>query len=234
MLMLAIALHISASDTAPTPTSGAQSFIHLTSLPPTLVVADSTRSYARPEAVEAITACARQVATDLPGGEPLRVGDLSLKHGGAYAPHRLHKDGLDADLGFFRNRSKTIDLARETALLQCFIERGAVEAVLVDQAIKNQLVSHAPVPLKGTLEATLRHYPGHRTHTHLIFRRRGSRQLVLTASASASAGTNAEPRKDAQATTVEANGDAIAASASEQRRARITAFLASHASLARR
>ena len=51
--------------------------------------------------VRAIERAARAVSSSFPGGEPLRVGDLSGKRGGAHPRHRTHRSGRDADLLFF-------------------------------------------------------------------------------------------------------------------------------------
>ncbi len=57
--------------------------------------------YGTPTLVEAIERAAAEVADAFPGGQPLRVGDLSHSRGGAHSRHRTHRVGRDADLLFF-------------------------------------------------------------------------------------------------------------------------------------
>jgi penicillin-insensitive murein endopeptidase len=57
--------------------------------------------FGTPTLVGAIERAAREVADAFPGGQPLRVGDLSTPHGGALSRHRTHRTGRDADLLFF-------------------------------------------------------------------------------------------------------------------------------------
>jgi penicillin-insensitive murein endopeptidase len=49
----------------------------------------------------AIERAARSVADEFPGGQPLRVADLSGPHGGEHPRHRSHRSGRDVDLLFF-------------------------------------------------------------------------------------------------------------------------------------
>ncbi|WP_437724622.1 penicillin-insensitive murein endopeptidase [Sorangium sp. So ce861] len=48
--------------------------------------------------VAAVQRAAAEVARARPGGEPLLVGDLSARYGGATRGHRSHRTGRDADL----------------------------------------------------------------------------------------------------------------------------------------
>ncbi|WP_437590074.1 penicillin-insensitive murein endopeptidase [Sorangium sp. So ce1000] len=48
--------------------------------------------------VAAVQRAAAEVARARPGGEPLLVGDLSARYGGAARGHRSHRTGRDADL----------------------------------------------------------------------------------------------------------------------------------------
>lgn len=57
--------------------------------------------FGTPTLVGAIERAAREVAHAFPGGQPLRVGDLSTPHGGWQSRHRTHRTGRDADLLFF-------------------------------------------------------------------------------------------------------------------------------------
>lgn len=52
------------------------------------------------ELVEALRAAAETVAASFPGSR-LIVGDISRRGGGRIRPHRSHRRGLDADVGFY-------------------------------------------------------------------------------------------------------------------------------------
>lgn len=54
-----------------------------------------------PRLVRAIERAAKRVETELPGGAPLVVGDLSAKTGGKIPRHNSHRTGRDADFLFY-------------------------------------------------------------------------------------------------------------------------------------
>lgn len=62
----------------------------------------SAQRYGTKSLVEAVKRAAASVADALPGGEALRVGDLSSWRGGPQARHVSHRTGRDADLFFYR------------------------------------------------------------------------------------------------------------------------------------
>jgi penicillin-insensitive murein endopeptidase len=66
--------------------------------------ADGTR-FGTATLVGAIERAAQAVATAFPGGHPLRVGDLSGRHGGEHPRHRSHRSGRDVDLLFYARDS---------------------------------------------------------------------------------------------------------------------------------
>ncbi len=57
-------------------------------------------SYGTAELVQLIERAAARVAAASPGA-PLVVGDLSRERGGHLSPHRSHRSGRDADIGFY-------------------------------------------------------------------------------------------------------------------------------------
>lgn len=54
-----------------------------------------------PQTVSSLTAAAASVARTYPGGEPLRIGDLSYPNGGRHPRHRSHRSGRDVDVIFY-------------------------------------------------------------------------------------------------------------------------------------
>jgi penicillin-insensitive murein endopeptidase len=67
---------------------------------PTLRVRNPSQAYGTEELVALITWAAEEVARQHPGSS-LNVGDLSRERGGRIRPHRSHRVGRDADLGFY-------------------------------------------------------------------------------------------------------------------------------------
>lgn len=57
--------------------------------------------YGTPRLLAALTRAAGKVAEEVPGTEPLRVGDLSYQYGGRHPRHHSHRSGRDADLIFY-------------------------------------------------------------------------------------------------------------------------------------
>src|SRR5690606_30583521 len=54
--------------------------------------------WGQPELVSAIAEAAQEVASSLPGGPPLVLGDLSDRFGGRVPRHNSHRSGRDVDL----------------------------------------------------------------------------------------------------------------------------------------
>ena len=58
-------------------------------------------AFGTPRLVAAIERAAASVWRELPGGEPLRVGDISSEGGGHHLRHRSHRAGRDVDILFY-------------------------------------------------------------------------------------------------------------------------------------
>lgn len=54
-----------------------------------------------PQTIRALTEAAASVAHTYPGGEPLRIGDISYETGGEHPRHRSHRSGRDVDVIFY-------------------------------------------------------------------------------------------------------------------------------------
>lgn len=54
-----------------------------------------------PQLVSALKRAAASVAERFPGGEPVRIGDLSSRFGGRHPRHGSHRTGRDADVIFY-------------------------------------------------------------------------------------------------------------------------------------
>jgi penicillin-insensitive murein endopeptidase len=57
--------------------------------------------WGRARLIEAVRRVAAKVQDELPGGEPLVVGDLAARHGGKIPGHNSHRSGRDVDFLFY-------------------------------------------------------------------------------------------------------------------------------------
>lgn len=82
--------------------------LHAVPVAPTssLRVRNPSQAYGTAELVALITWAAAEVAREHPGSS-LNVGDLSRERGGRIRPHRSHRVGRDADLGFYLLDART-------------------------------------------------------------------------------------------------------------------------------
>ena len=82
------------------------------------------------------------------------VGDLSFRGGGRMRPHRSHRRGLDADVGYYFKdgrprrwfiapKGKELDVARQWALFEALIKTGEVEYLFVSYPLQATLYAYA-------------------------------------------------------------------------------------------
>lgn len=77
---------------------------------PALHVRTPSHRYGTEELVALLQWAAEEVAREHPGSV-LTVGDLSRRRGGRLRPHRSHRSGLDADVGFYLRDAATAEPA---------------------------------------------------------------------------------------------------------------------------
>jgi murein endopeptidase len=139
------------------------------------------------------------VHAELPGTQPLWIGDISRRSGGWLRPHRSHQSGQDADLGFFYADSskwythateRNLDRARTWLLLRALVREADVELVFLDRSVQALLMEYAASTGEDTAwldlvfegqrrrsQCIVRHEWGHATHMHVRFRSRVSREV---------------------------------------------------------
>lgn len=133
-------------------------------------IKNAATAYGTTELVSLITWAARRVREGT-GAGVLLVGDLSRPRGGRLAPHRSHRSGRDADLGFYlldtegnpviprrfvrmgseltgRSRDGVevrFDVARNWALVAALLSQDAVpvQYIMVVGRLKRALLTHA-------------------------------------------------------------------------------------------
>jgi len=124
-----------------------------------------------PRLVAMVQEAAAQVATEMPGGAPLVVGDLSSRRGGHIPRHNSHRSGRDVDLlwyvatpegasvpnpGFIHMGPDglaplpnggyvALDVAREWLLLKTLLRssQGAVQWAFVSKPVEGLLIDYA-------------------------------------------------------------------------------------------
>ncbi len=154
------------------------------------------RVWGTPHTVSAImTACA-DLARKYPGTAPIYVGDLSFKNGGYMPPHKSHRVGIDADIGYFfkGNDGKDwfatppnskFDAEKTLALLESFIATGQVHQFYIDYRLQRRLYREArrqgykkadlhrmfeyPDKRGSGRSRLIRHLRGHDHHFHVRF-----------------------------------------------------------------
>lgn len=127
---------------------------------------------------------------------PVLVGNISDRDGGRLAPHRSHRSGRDADLGYVQKRgvykeynwrvmsAKNLDVARTWKLLRMMMASGEVERIFMHRSLERLIYRYArrhPGKYKRKLSywfasagkrrnTIIRHARGHRDHMHVRFR----------------------------------------------------------------
>lgn len=194
-LLVYTAVPDSRSESVGSPTRG--KLLFATQLPanPGYVVRNPERSWGTRETVRAITHAFAALRAKDPSAPRVRVHDLSLRHGGPIDDHQSHQSGRDVDITYFQRDSEgacplrpvapsMLDVERQWALLQHWLERGQVEAIFIDYDLQAKLYRHARARGASAEElmhwfqfprgrtaslGILRHAPRHADHMHVRF-----------------------------------------------------------------
>ena len=168
----------------------------LSAEPGVLTMQRPHRGWGRPVTVQAIRAAAIAVQRNWPGSNHLIVGDLSKRGGGCLPPHKSHRGGMDADIGYFRKDGKrrdwmtlvtqtSIDAQRTWLFLRAMLASGRVRYAFIDYNLQIPLrqaaqlagestetltrVFQYPRPKSASRSAVFRHLRGHADHMHVRF-----------------------------------------------------------------
>lgn len=153
-------------------------------------------AFGKPMLVGVIEAAAAAVQASSPLGVTLMVGDLSKDGGGCLPPHKSHRGGLDADIGFyFRGgyepkvladaQADTIDADRTWQFLRGLLATGRLQYGFIHYDLQPALLEAAlragetpesaarliqyPRPIEQARETPIRHLDGHDDHMHVRF-----------------------------------------------------------------
>lgn len=152
-------------------------------------------AWAVPELMQALRDTHAAVQHRHPGGMDLSIGDMSLRRGGRYPPHRTHQSGLDADMRYYiegvypgdRERypvgPDNMDVPRQWAFVQHLYFTQQAELIYMDVRHQKTLYRYATQTLgmtedqlrpilsyphgKRRKSALVRHVRGHYNHLHV-------------------------------------------------------------------
>ena len=151
-------------------------------------------AFGKPLMVDTLRSAARQVQTYSPLQPKLMIGDLSKDGGGCLPPHKSHRGGLDADIGYYLRGAFTadrlsvatadsLDADRSWLFLRALLATGRVQYAFVHYSLQPALYDAAlragetphslakilqyPRPQADWLHTAIRHLDGHDDHLHL-------------------------------------------------------------------
>lgn len=144
--------------------------------------------------VNMIVRTAADISARYPGKDRMQVEDISAKHGGDISGHASHENGLDVDVGYFKNDgvehdpirtgemyappmvtgtkvSANFDLERNWEMMKSFHKHADVHKIFVDQHLKNALCRYArstnDYAQNIQVLRSLRHVTNHQDHLHV-------------------------------------------------------------------
>jgi len=126
----------------------------LPDLPSLYRISDPERAYGTEALLGVLVDATARVAAAWPETDPVLVGDLSLRYGGPFPPHKMHDAGRSADLGLFTCDGRQpppggflpvspddLDLPRTWTLIESLLATGRVRFLLLDQAHIDRLIA---------------------------------------------------------------------------------------------
>ena len=109
---------------------------------------DRDRVWGTAEMIEAITRAAEEMAWLMPHADPIVIGDISRRYGGALAGHKSHRGGIDADIGIYTTGGRqpqgggfttvtpqNIDYEANWLFWRSLLDTGLVDRILLDQTL---------------------------------------------------------------------------------------------------
>lgn len=120
--------------------------VQLPELPGLYVRISPDHAWGRPEMIEVLLTGAEGVERALPDADPITIGDISSRFGGALSGHKSHRGGIDADVGLFwfdgqqphgqfvDGLPRELDFEANWILIRTMLDTGLVDRILLDQA----------------------------------------------------------------------------------------------------
>ncbi len=145
------------------------------------------------EMIDVIEQTAADMNKRFPGRDRLQVEEIAAKNGGDVDGHGSHENGLDADIGYYKNDgvehrpttgqyfapsmvngadvSSNFDVQRNWELLKSLHRHGKISRIFMDQNLKKQMCRYARE--SGDFNAnqnvlrSIRHVENHADHMHV-------------------------------------------------------------------
>jgi len=154
------------------------------------------RVWGKPNAIKSIEQASAELKKKYPDTVPVFIGDISFKEGGYMPPHKSHRTGLDADIGYFVKgnpklnwfkvpKVSELDAEKTWDYLDAFLQTKQVKQIYVDYRFQKPLYKVAAQrgypeeDLKRIFEyprkrgtghkKMIRHIKGHKSHFHVRF-----------------------------------------------------------------
>ena len=155
-----------------------------------------TRGWGKPLLVETLRAAIHATQNQNPLMSKLVLGDLSKEGGGCLPPHKSHRGGIDADVGYYMRgahqrkwlggaTAETLDADRTWQLLRAFFSTGKLQFAFIDYHLQQAIYEAGlragepeehlkswiqwPRPMENDKETIVRHLGGHDNHMHVRF-----------------------------------------------------------------
>ena len=200
--VLAIVLSLSwvsvaSAESDSRPASPHRSCVHQLTTGDGLWVRNSKRSYGTKNTIQHLKSAALRVQKNHPKSHNVTVGDISYRGGGRMKPHLSHRQGLDADIGYYyrdgrfrkwfaKTSANQMDAKRQWTFVNALLETNEVQYIFMSYRLQRRLYKEAQ--RRGVSKKRLRRifqWPrrwthrvgiirferGHHTHMHVRFKR---------------------------------------------------------------
>jgi hypothetical protein len=115
--------------------------------------ANPVDEWGTPYMVDLLTYTAETMAIQLPDADRILIGDIGSRYGGPLPPHKTHREGIDADVGFYlRGHTQgtartgfphatpaTLDYEATWLEIKTLLDTGRVKFILLDQKLIDAL-----------------------------------------------------------------------------------------------
>lgn len=140
-------------DDPPSCDAVAQELVQLPDYHDAFAILRPERAWGTTWLLDALAYAAERVRQDVPWADPLHIGDVSARQGGALPPHRQHRDGRDADVALWAAGARqagsfvplgpaTLDVEVSWLFIDSLLETGRVSMLLLDPRLVQRLRAH--------------------------------------------------------------------------------------------
>jgi murein endopeptidase/LysM repeat protein len=161
-----------------------------------LLMDGSGSSWGTQETIDFLQTAIAKVRTQFPSSHKLFIGDISMKSGGYFVPHKSHQSGRDVDISYYykvgdkndarwyrRATAANLDRARTWAFVRALITETDVQYIFMNTSVQKLVKEFArsageddawldsifQVGNRGGAAPIILHAEGHDTHIHIRF-----------------------------------------------------------------